>query len=134
MKVVPRCPTCNQRVGRSPLLVDIDNNVVARAGQVRRVNPKVAELLAILQDAYPAGVRSERMTDKLWGIRPPSNPQGCINQYVLRAREVLADIGGPWFIETCPGTYGISKAGYRLKRRVHACPTPQMSAGEARAA
>jgi DNA-binding response OmpR family regulator len=87
------CPCCGGTVAR-PLVVDLETNTVARGDRAIQVEPRTAEILSILADAYPAAVDREKLIDGIWGVGTSAwQKRPTLRRHIERTRPKAQSIG-----------------------------------------
>jgi hypothetical protein len=88
------CPCCGQPVEESRLLVDLDMNNVSRFGITLHLPPQLAEVIYVLNEKYPKGVRVAEIIGQIYGARDePEFAARAVFVRVSQLRRSLAQLG-----------------------------------------
>lgn len=88
------CPACGAEVAPSRLLVDLNNNTATRLGVTVKLTPRHAEILSILQSAYPRRVHRDRVLARVYGAAKNSaQAREALVSNIVHLRLRLAQIG-----------------------------------------
>ena len=103
------CPCCGQSVPANEVLVYVAGNTVAYRGVSVRVDPQMANLLALLSRHFPRVVAHAAIYQELWPGDRPLTVEKCVQVYVNKLNNKLRPLG--LRIENS------FKRGYRLVRK-----------------
>lgn len=109
---VCHCPTCGAPYTGEVPRVDLDRNIfICSAGWVQLTRQR-AELVSALLEAYPRGMRVDRLVYRLYGASETSeDPVANLRVQVSNARRYLRWLG--WTIRNDYGSYYLEKFGGR---------------------
>jgi DNA-binding response OmpR family regulator len=89
-----KCPCCGGDVSKADKpLISLDTNKLMAGGEVLKLAPMEAEIIAVLVEAMPRPVDHERLIAKLWGGNPISAPQDSIGVRISHLRKKIAPTG-----------------------------------------
>jgi len=112
-------PTTSQEVRFGEYLVDLRTGELRRDGNVLKLQPQPAKVLAILVARAGQVVTRQELAEQVWGSETYVDFEHGLNFAIRQIRTVLGDDPEhPHFIETLP------KRGYRFIAPVNDRPTP----------
>jgi DNA-binding SARP family transcriptional activator len=82
----------DERTQSDELSVDLSANLVVRGPMARRTAPRVAELMHVLAEAYPAPATIDTVIAGLWGAKPPPSAAAALRNVVREARKVAGSL------------------------------------------
>lgn len=92
--IARRCPCCGHEITSLAPVVDLDANVVAFRGALRKLCPQEAEILHVLKESYPNSVAREDLIFALWGYRDHvANPEAILRVLIANLRRRTIGMG-----------------------------------------
>jgi DNA-binding winged helix-turn-helix (wHTH) protein len=89
----PVCPCCGAPVDPSRLMVDLSTNRATRNGATVNLTPRMVELLAVLNEAYPNAATHERLMLRMFGADGGPDCTDTLKVHVSKLRKYLAPLG-----------------------------------------
>lgn len=96
------CPCCGRLLENKPdLEINLRHNTATSNGKCFQMQPQHAEILYLLQHAYPDIVAYERIHQRVWASKDLEDPKKSLQTAVCIMRRQLERVG--WGIKTVWG-------------------------------
>lgn len=89
-----KCPCCGQSVPEPRFMVDLSTNTLSYMDHIVDFTPMEAEILKVMEEAYPRPAQSWHILERVYGQRTwPKEAKYCLLALIHRIRRKLAPIG-----------------------------------------